>query len=854
MAGSAGSIYVDMLLRDAAYIESLARAQKKTSSFASSATGSLRGMKASFVSVLNPVQNLSATLQNLGGVLAASLSIDKIVKYSDSWRQLTGRLGLVSTGMGDVALKQDALFEIAQRTRQPLEDITNFYTRLNQFIPETERAQYDLLGVTESVSAAIAITGESSISAQAALIQFTQGIGTNFEAAGQEIRSLQELAPRLTQALQNALGNGEQSLQQLVKAGLVTRKSVLDALSGMGVEGRKLSDELGKVPVTVAQAFTRLDNAFLSYIGNAKDVTTATSSVAMAVSWLADNFGVLGDSIEALAMGAGFATLVKLGTTISGIVSAGYAGFMALAGGGGLSAGLIAVSLYAEAAGVALLGMVASAGPIAIVAAGILALAFNTDEGAKAEKEYHKQIIATQKEYAKYISLSQEQKKAVDEANKARMTAANNDIAATTALVVQYYNLSAAQKMFYDMKAGLGIETSINEFIKKIAEAQGAVNQFAIAERDKNKPKKTTTETSADKLKKQQSEAESFYKKYESIITGTSEAQIEYNRVIAEADNALKMHVITNEEYNRIKEEQTNILNGNNDTQKSMQSIYKKYESELTGLTKETLQYNEAQAELNKLVAAGWPQAEIDDALARYKESLDKNKGFLSEWAVDSAETAKEAARNIHDVFADFLFDPFKDGVDGMLESFTNMLRKMVANIVASNILTYVAQIASISESGGASGGSGIISSIVGAVGSLFGGAAATGSPMALAGSEATFGGLYASGGYIKPGEWGITGESGAEITYGGKTGVTVIPGGESDVGSAVASGSGVMGVTVNIINNSKSGVSTSSKKGNDGLSLEVLIDEAVAKNVVTSGSKTFQALGAYSGRTLARR
>src|SRR5690606_33924114 len=142
--------------------------------------------QAALAQTLNPISNISASLGILGATVASTLSVQRIVQYSDTWRQLEGRLKIVETDMYAVGAAQEALFEIAQRNRAPLENVISFYQRLNQFIPETERAQYDLLGVTESVTAALAITGENSISAQAALVQLSQAVGTNFEAAGQE--------------------------------------------------------------------------------------------------------------------------------------------------------------------------------------------------------------------------------------------------------------------------------------------------------------------------------------------------------------------------------------------------------------------------------------------------------------------------------------------------------------------------------------------------------------------------------------------------------------------------------------------------------------------------------------------
>jgi phage-related minor tail protein len=57
----------------------------------------------------------------------------------------------------------------------------------------------------------------------------------------------------------------------------------------------------------------------------------------------------------------------------------------------------------------------------------------------------------------------------------------------------------------------------------------------------------------------------------------------------------------------------------------------------------------------------------------------DKTKGMT--------EFARTAAENMQNAFAQFLFDPFKDGLRGMLANFVNMLRQMVAQIVAQQIL-----------------------------------------------------------------------------------------------------------------------------------------------------------------------
>ena len=51
---------------------------------------------------------------------------------------------------------------------------------------------------------------------------------------------------------------------------------------------------------------------------------------------------------------------------------------------------------------------------------------------------------------------------------------------------------------------------------------------------------------------------------------------------------------------------------------------------------------------------------------------------------------AKQAARNIQDAFADFLFDPFEDGLEGMVKGFIDAMRRMLANALAFQILSNI--------------------------------------------------------------------------------------------------------------------------------------------------------------------
>lgn len=88
-----------------------------------------------------------------------------------------------------------------------------------------------------------------------------------------------------------------------------------------------------------------------------------------------------------------------------------------------------------------------------------------------------------------------------------------------------------------------------------------------------------------------------------------------------------------------------------------------------------------------------------------------KKRSSLFKGIDQMQEYAKQAARNMQDAFADFLFDPFDDGVKGMARGFLNAIRRMLANQAALQIFR-------------------LLGGMPGPVGKLFGGARADGGPV----------------------------------------------------------------------------------------------------------------------------
>lgn len=135
-------------------------------------------------------------------------------------------------------------------------------------------------------------------------------------------------------------------------------------------------------------------------------------------------------------------------------------------------------------------------------------------------------------------------------------------------------------------------------------------------------------------------------------------------------------------------------------------------------------------------------ERQAQEAVTAYIEGLKDLENVNEDIFADMNEFQAQAARNAQDIFAEFLFDPFEKGLDGMLKGFVDMLRKMLAQLLAQQLLT--------SFLGLFTGGA--------AVPSSGGGGGFVGPPAAI-------------GGFRKGGEPILTGERGPELFTPGASG-----------------------------------------------------------------------------------
>ncbi len=737
--------------------------------------------------------------RNLLGGLGVGMAAREVVEYADTWRQLEGRLKIVSRDMADVKDVQEELFQISQRSRAPLESATSLYTRLNQALGENRAAQFDVLGITETFGKALAITGEGASQAQSAILQFTQAIQSDFKASAQEINSLQDSAPRVAKALKDAFESSGKSLKQMAEDGELSTEKVLDALQKMGPV---IEAEFQKMDTTVGGALTRLDNAFLRYIGHNDLVMSGTSSVAASINSLADNFETIADGVTLVSVAMVGKMLPSLAQTTLGFIetrAAALANASALqaataaasgnavmaaalgrahqAAAGSIAAGTIVVGNTGVAAvGAAKnLGLLSSAALVARSSAGALVSALGGPVGAAMTaaaaaiyllsqrttelEEIQKNHNVTLEKIAK-INLD------IENSSRARATAAKEEREEIIKSTVASINKTKA--LLEEAKATL----IVLEAQSKRAGAGGQWGALAVGTASQK-----AAELNAVLLaqgKNLNALLDEMYGKQtaaaEKAIKSLSGKQAEYSEQLKiTVEQAKRLNAASLESEEAYKAVSLQIEVENELRQQGYKIGTKLYESRKRELTQ--LKELEAQSEAN---------------LKQIQDEQKKREEMSEEMARQFAKPFENAAENIQSTMAD-TFEGIFDGSVNSADDAADAIKKIFFRL-AAEVATLAIFRPSVLSSGG----------IGGTISSIFGGA---GSLPAAAGSSGAAGGASGLSGLGSIGSWLASGSLYSNTLGGIGSGIgNFLAGngfgfiGPSAAGSAASIGAGAFG------------------------------------------------------------
>ncbi|HHF5459920.1 tape measure protein [Haemophilus influenzae] len=312
MAGTLGKLNIQLELDQVKFQNALSQAQQRTQKFSVEAQRYLNSIDSAMVSL-----NRSSKLTNL--LLAKDIfaRVGKAaLSYADANTELINRLKLSTNGNNELAFATQSVFDISLRTNQAVSATSEVYQRFAKNADTLKISQKQVAELTETVSKAVAMSGASSASAEAALMQFGQAMASG-ELRGDELNSVMEQTPALAKAIADGLGVSVGALKDMGKNGELQISKVIEALQKVK---SSVDSDFEKRVKTLSMSFTNLETSMIQFVGQVDTTYGVTQKLAEGVEFVAAN---LDSAIQAAVLFTGALAIGQIGKYSTALLQTG---------------------------------------------------------------------------------------------------------------------------------------------------------------------------------------------------------------------------------------------------------------------------------------------------------------------------------------------------------------------------------------------------------------------------------------------------------------------------------------------------------------------------------------------------
>ena len=301
-------------------------------------------------------------VRGAAAIAGVGLSAGAILGAADAYTVLQNKLQNVADSEKQVTQLTNELFDVANRTRTPVQETTQAFTRFDMALKNLGKSQDDSLRLTETVNKMLVVSGATANEAGSALLQLSQAFNKG-KLDGEEFRSVMELMPNAADAIAKQLGVTRGELLKLAPEGKITAQVMVDAFNDAA---KGIDEKFGKTVPTLSQAMTVLKNNATQTFGEINKQLGITSGISEVIIFLAENMKAL----AVAAAIAGAALLVAFGPALLGMLSTATAAVWTFTA--ALAAnpiGLLIVGITAAVAAIAVFG-----NQIAVTSDGLVSL------------------------------------------------------------------------------------------------------------------------------------------------------------------------------------------------------------------------------------------------------------------------------------------------------------------------------------------------------------------------------------------------------------------------------------------------------------------------------------------------
>ena len=236
------------------------------------------------------------SLQGALASLATAFSVREIANFADSITNAKNRLRTLSPDIAVVEKQFAALTAIATEARTPLESTADLYFRISRASKELGVSQREAAEITQSVAKALTASGVSAQEAAGPLLQLGQALQSG-RFKGDELTSILEGMPVVSQALADSLGVPIGALKELGSQGKITGKDFVDA---MRKAKGSIDEAFGRTVPTISQAFNVLQTQIAGVFNEFENNTGTFGGIANGILLLAFQISKLKGSLESI--------------------------------------------------------------------------------------------------------------------------------------------------------------------------------------------------------------------------------------------------------------------------------------------------------------------------------------------------------------------------------------------------------------------------------------------------------------------------------------------------------------------------------------------------------------------------
>ncbi|MFV9080049.1 tape measure protein [Serratia fonticola] len=221
----------------------------------------------------------------MAGAFAGAFATGNLIAMADKWNSLSARVKLATTSAEDFSAAQAGLMQISQYTGSTFESNAALFSRASSSLREYGYTTKDILSLTDALATGLQVSGASADETASLITQLSQALGRGV-LRGQDFNSVAQSGQRIMKALADGLGVAQKDLKGLADAGELTTPKIVPALiSQLG----QLRKEFDTMPNSVSAASTRINNAFMEWIGGQNQAAGITTTLAGVMDGLAGN-------------------------------------------------------------------------------------------------------------------------------------------------------------------------------------------------------------------------------------------------------------------------------------------------------------------------------------------------------------------------------------------------------------------------------------------------------------------------------------------------------------------------------------------------------------------------------------